>query len=269
MRTGPYLLIIEAAEKPSGEAKVYGTVCSDNQPVTCQSDAGCAGFCRGTGPGRNDAGAIALAMVYLATNGTALWIDSWIPRRTIVDSPGEDWHRTRFGAPPPNADVGPASLNTILNQSAAQHGLVAGYVMAAELKARTYFQNTNVLAYTTVALHDDDILEDLVNVFDKDPVQLDRPPTLDARLTERFKASRAKASFNPALALLADLQIAFMSVGIDDLVNRRVEVVKLVVPLQGLTRPRVFVSRARGPTCCRVSSSCTSSNGWWCWMWSS
>ena len=57
-------------------------------------------FCRDSGPGRHDAGAIALAMVYLAEDGSVLFLDQWIPRRTICDSPAEDWHRTRFGAPP-------------------------------------------------------------------------------------------------------------------------------------------------------------------------
>ena len=44
-RPGPYLLIIEAAEQASGEAKVYGSVCSGTtQPVTCQGDAWTGGF---------------------------------------------------------------------------------------------------------------------------------------------------------------------------------------------------------------------------------
>ena len=358
VRPGPYLLIIEAAEHASGEAKVYGAVCSDNQPITCEADAWCAGFglslvrfpvevpfsdsvrshwdlrgilsayyydvfehslikrwdstfakddgfCIGTGPGRNDAGAIALAMVYLGTDGSALFLDSWIPRRTIVDSPGEDWHRTRFGAPPraaswariyqfqcmlaesltkepirytpptaasthgdlrnfnllrrgfrhippigylpidpaiakqqttpPRADVGSAGLDALINAGAAAFGLVSGFAMAAEVQALTYFRDTNVLAYGVVALHDDDILEDLSNVFDKDPIQLDFPPG-PAALTERFKAVQGASSSNPGAGLLADLAFLFMSDSLAHLVNRRVEVVKLVVPLQGLTR---------------------------------
>jgi hypothetical protein len=39
-------------------------------------------------------------MVYLGEDGSVLFLDQWIPRRTICDSPAEDWHRTRFGAPP-------------------------------------------------------------------------------------------------------------------------------------------------------------------------
>lgn len=58
------------------------------------------GFCEDTGSGRHDGGAIALAMLYLGEDGTCLFLDPWIPRRTICATTGEDWHRTRFGAPP-------------------------------------------------------------------------------------------------------------------------------------------------------------------------
>jgi hypothetical protein len=56
-------------------------------------------FSRDSGPGRHGGTAIPLAMVYLEGN-KLLFIDSWIPRRVICATPGEDWHRTRFGAPP-------------------------------------------------------------------------------------------------------------------------------------------------------------------------
>jgi hypothetical protein len=349
-RPGPYILIIEAAEKASGDAKVYGSVCGDSQPVTCQGDAWTSGFglslvrfpvdvpddeplrspwdlrgilsayffdvfehslikrwdpsfatdhgfCEGSSPGRRDTGAIALAMVYLGTDATALWVDPWLPRRSIVATPGEDWHRTKFGAPPRAAawarihqfqcmladslavaplvndnefsplnlltrgfrhippigflpidpaqaartadrqqsDTGSAALDKVLNAGGAQAGIVSGYVAAAQLQARRYFRATNVLAYTTVALHDDDILEDLSNTFDKDPVQLDVPPQPDAAI-ERLVASLTKSAGKTAGWLL-DLEVAILEVGLDDLVNRRIEIVKLVVPLQGLVRP--------------------------------
>ena len=57
-------------------------------------------FGRGSEPGRHEGMAIPLALVHLGEDGTALYIDSWIPRRLITATPGEDWHRTRFGAPP-------------------------------------------------------------------------------------------------------------------------------------------------------------------------
>lgn len=57
-------------------------------------------FNRDSGPGRHEGMAIPLALVHLGEDGTALYLDSWIPRRLITATPGEDWHRVRFGAPP-------------------------------------------------------------------------------------------------------------------------------------------------------------------------
>jgi hypothetical protein len=350
-RPGPYLLIIEAAEQPSGDAQVYGSVCGGgSQPVTCQSDAWTAGFglslvrfpvdvpmtqtlrsawdlrgtlsayyfdvfehslitrwdplfaedhgfCDGAWSGRNDTGSVALAMVYLGTDGTALWIDPWLPRRGIVATPGEDWHRTRFGAPtraaswarihqfqcmlaesltvaplvvntefsplnlltrgfshiPPigflrvdpaeaqrfvdpkkKPNTGDAALDRVLAAGGAQAGIVSGYVAAARIMAERYFRLTNVLTYSTVALHDDDILEDLSNVFDKDPVQLDVAPEVDPVIERLVEGQNAKAA--AGAGWLIDLEAGFLETGFDDLVNRRVEIVKLVVPLQGLVR---------------------------------
>ncbi len=351
--SGAYLLIIEAAEKPGGDAKVYGTVCSDSQPVTCQSDEYCAGFglslvrfpvdvpqseavrsawdlrgilsayfydvfehslvrrwdptfatddgfCVGTGPGRKDTGAVALAMVYLGTDGTALWIDSWIPRRSIVATPGEDWHRTRFGLPPraaawarihqfqcmlaeslavagisrsensisnlnllrrgfrhippigflpidPDVAGGLASnsspntgndrLDAILKNGGALAGLVSGYVEGAARVAESYFGGTNVITYTVVALHDDDVLEDFSNLFDKDPIQLASPLKAQAPRTQPLRQASGLASASGTLlTVLARLAVLLPEYGLADLVNRRVEIVKLIVPLQGLTR---------------------------------
>jgi hypothetical protein len=352
--SGAYLLIIEAAEKPGGDAKVYGTVCSDNQPVTCQSDEYCAGFglslvrfpvdvpqssnvrsvwdlrgvlssyfydvfehslvkrwdpafatddgfCIGTGPGRKDTGAVALAMVFLGTDGTALWIDSWIPRRSIVATPGEDWHRTTFGLPPraaawarihqfqcmlteslavtgislsdstvsnlnllrrgfrhippigflpidpevagglasnTNPATGNDRLDAILKNGGALAGIVSGYVEGASRVAESYFNDTNVISYTVVALHDDDVLEDLAKVFDKDPIQLALP--LKVAPPPRPQLSKQAAGLASAsgslLTVLRRLATLLPEYGLADLVNRRVEIVKLIVTLQGLTR---------------------------------
>lgn len=351
--SGAYLLIIEAAEKTSGDAKVYGSVCSDSQPVTCQSDEYCAGFglslvrfpvdvpesekarsvwdlrgilsayffdvfehslirrwdpsfatddgfCLGSGPGRKDTGAVALAMVYLGTDGTALWIDSWIPRRSIVATPGEDWHRTRFGLPPraaawarihqfqcmlaesldvagirrsanainnpnllrrgfrhippigflpiepdvagrlaghSNPSTGNDKLDAILKNGGAMAGLVSGYVEAATRMAESYFSGTNVITYTVVALHDDDVLEDLANVFDKDPIQLASPlRTVAARAQLTQRTTGFAAASGSLLTILLRLATLLPEFGLADLVNRRVEIIKLIVPLQGLTR---------------------------------
>jgi hypothetical protein len=350
-RPGPYLLIIEAAERASGDAKVYGSVCSGTtQPVTCEGDAWTGGFglslvrfpvdvgttetvdsawdlrgilaayyfdvfehslitrwdppfacdhgfCEGAWSGRNDTGSVALAMVYLGTDGTALWVDPWLPRRSIVATPGEDWHRTSFGAPPrasawarihqfqcmlaeslrssplfidnevnqlnlfrrgfrhippigflpieptqaqlyvnpEKPNTGDANLDKVLRAGGAKAGIVSGYVAAARIMAqRCYFLGTNVQTYTTVALHDDDILEDLANVFDKDPVQLDMQPETYRGIDRLVSAEQG--SITSTQNWLRDFEVAFLAASFDDFVNRGVEIVKLIVPLQGLVR---------------------------------
>lgn len=409
-------------------------------------------FSRGTGSGRHEGQAIPLALVHLGEDGTALYLDSWIPRRVISATPGEDWHRTRFGAPPraavwarihqfqtmlqeslvvrPMARTAPAEANLhgrgfrhippigflpvvprpmkgdgnqgrriltactrfsamqetetapnpfqgdqatfsvqgpnirlnqirnrvvkglILNQSesctivlaqpaeqvnlrlrvnladnfigttgtgviaygipdasgqtqmlATQEILQANQLVTVALRAsgiqrvivsgkyetvltefcydylvvdpplpagssraalirealreaEAYFVGTNVVPYGVVALHDDDILEDLHNVIDKDPLQLEQLlvqgdgdplrnwPRPNATSSERISAlvisglllsARGSTGVVQFLLLLRGV-LNSQGLDIDALVNRRTEVVKLVVPLQGLSR---------------------------------
>ena len=78
-------------------------------------------FGRGSGPGRHEGMAIPLALVHLGEDGSALYLDSWIPRRVIAATPGEDWHRTRFGAPPRAAVWARIhQFQTMLQESLAQ-----------------------------------------------------------------------------------------------------------------------------------------------------
>ncbi|HMX23947.1 MAG TPA: hypothetical protein PKA11_13385, partial [Accumulibacter sp.] len=277
-------------------------------------------FCSDSGSGRHDAAAIALAMLYLGEDGTVLFLDHWIPRRTICATPGEDWHRTRFGAPPraaawarihqfqcmlaeslrrvktnqeganlyrrgfrhlppigflpirPRAvelgdyrPTGIDELDSLLYKSGQwTRWLVSPLVKSAIGQAEAYFEDTGVITYAVVALHDDDILEDLNNVFDKDPIQLiGPPPVVDAPadivtvpggglgggtggLQTNYKtykttnfyqlAPGAMTQYTPENAYFKILGAIFQTMGLDDLVNRRIEIVKLVVPLQGLTR---------------------------------
>jgi hypothetical protein len=270
-------------------------------------------FCADTGPGRHDAAAVALAMVYLGEDGSLLFMDQWIPRRTICDTPAEDWHRTRFGAPPraaawarihqfqcmlaeslaqrtvdqdgnslysrgfrhippigflpikPRAadgefDTGFDTIDKMLAATQGSRWLVSPLVKGAITQAESYFHNTRVIPYAVVALHDDDILEDLNNVFDKDPVQLTRriddtgggsvPGTNSLGTNYNTKRSSLlqgglrqqteTAALPGYFRVLANL---FEMMGLDDLVNRRTEIVKLVVPLQGLTRQHPLVGR--------------------------
>jgi len=256
------------------------------------------GFRRPAGPGRHEAGAVALAMVWLGTDGSALFLDPWIPRRSIVATPGEDWHRTRFGAPPRAAawarihqfqamlaeslarapliggqgsparmnlwqrgfrhippigflpldpaavgaagidgqSTGNAALDRIIAAGQGRIGVVSGLVAAAKRQAFSYFQGTTVLPWCVVALHDDDILEDLANVFDKDPVRVaERQSRMDPPST--IPGGGETRDDNATTAFLERLGALFEVLGLDELVNRRTEIVKVVIPLQGLTRP--------------------------------
>lgn len=263
------------------------------------------GFCADSGPGRHDAGAIALAMLYLGEDGTVLFLDPWIVRRTICDTPGEDWHRTRFGAPPraaawarihqfqcmlaqslaqsrltgdnddlyargfrhlppigflpitPGARDGDFHVNiplfdNLLKATQGSRWLVSPLVQNAIEQAENYFRRNRVITYAVVALHDDDILEDLGNVFDKDPLQLARRVTVKEQAGASDVAAPARMSLYQVGTLdssqvsalpnyLGVLARVFEEMGLDDLVNRRTEIVKLIVPLQGLTRRHPLV----------------------------
>lgn len=239
-------------------------------------------FSGDSGPGRHEGMAIPLALVHLGEDGTALYLDSWIPRRLITATPGEDWHRVRFGAPPRAAawarihqfqtmlqeslavqpmasdtesranlysrgfrNIPPIGFLPVQAEKAEEGGALGtrtAMVESALRQAKAYFAGTNVVAYGVVALHDDDILEDLANVINKDPLQLERRDRQEdlSLLSEAGTigmASYLKGS-NKALLFLAELGDTLRSNGlnIDDLVNRRAEVVKLVVPLQGISR---------------------------------
>jgi hypothetical protein len=304
-----------------------------------------AGFARPVGPGRRENGAVALAMVWLGTDGSAIFLDSWIPRRSVVATPGEDWHRTRFGAPPRAAswarihqfqamlseslDAAPLAgtqqtprmnlwqrgfrhippigflpldpavagahaddfssgnktvdaaiagavleraqrfpiLERVAVAAGGRFAFVSGLIAGAREQAFSYFRGTTVLPYCVVALHDDDVLEDLGNVFDKDPVRVGRRRLRQLRMEEAergsaaplapgdmtlkeqeeartkelagAKAAKADAVLqtSPQFGYVERLGAIFDELGLDELVNRRTEIVKVIIPLQGLTRP--------------------------------
>lgn len=276
-------------------------------------------FCADSGPGRHDGAAIALAMLYLGEDGSMLFLDQWIPRRTICATPAEDWHRTRFGAPPraaawarihqfqcmlaeslaqhpPGAErgdlhqrgfrhippigflpvqpraadgdlgIGVPLIDGTLKAFQGSRWLASPLVRDAIAQAERYFRRPEVITYAVVALHDDDILEDLARVFDKDPIQLSpqRAATDPLRNGDAAPAPGAAAAANARLThgtsvyavgtiatrepgalpgILGVLARVFEEMGLDDLVNRRTQIVKLVVPLQGLTRHHALLGR--------------------------
>lgn len=274
-------------------------------------------FCADSGPGRHDGAAIALAMLYLGEDGSVLFLDQWIPRRTICATPAEDWHRTRFGAPPraaawarihqfqcmlaeslaqqplgtergdlhergfrhippigflpvrPRAAdggfaIGVPLVDGIMKAFQGSHWIVSPLVQDAIAQAERYFRRPEVITYAVVALHDDDILEDLARVFDKDPIQLAPHRAATAPFQNGNAAAAPGTAANTRLThgtsvytvgmveapelgalpgLLGVLSRVFEEIGLDDLVNRRTEIVKLVVPLQGLTRRHPLLGR--------------------------
>ena len=242
-------------------------------------------FGRGSAPGRHEGMAIPLALIHLDAQNAALYIDPWIPRRLITDPPGEDWHRTCFGAPPRAAAWARIhQFQTMLQESLAKRPMGGDNKPRANLHARgfrhippigflpvqpatptvdsgranavtrsamvehalrqakAYFADTNVVAYGVVALHDDDILEDLANVINKDPLQLEGRDRQENHSLLSEAGAIGMASYlkgtNKLLVFLAGLGDTLRRNGlnIDALVNRRTEGVKLVVPLQGLSR---------------------------------
>lgn len=174
------------------------------------------------------------------------------------------WNLVRFCYAIPKAPRQDGTLHA--------HSSRTGQLREALRQGEAYFANTNVVIYGVAALHDDDILEDLHNVIDKDPVQLqlaDRPGNRSLREPIRsllssdptssqlieavffqsaalfakpgFEANKKLAAF---LAGLGELLHA-KSLEIDALVNRRAEVVKLIVPLQGLRRLHPLLGELR------------------------
>ncbi len=112
-----------------------------------------------------------------------------------------------------------------------------------------YFCGTSVIPYYVVALHDDDLLEDIKNTFDKDPVRVDTLSAIDDRITKLiFELCRDS---NESVASITGLFTRFIRVfsaviqlmlrDTDLLVNRDVELVKVIIPLQGLRRKHPLV----------------------------
>ncbi len=189
---GPFLLVIEAGERPEGKAKVTGDVCGGRASANCEADVWQGSFrlslvrfplevpllkdikdrwaLRGalsayyfdvfehslakrwqpdfpidgsfqqdSGPGRHEGMAIPLAMVHLDDANNALYLDSWIPRRLITATPGEDWHRTCFGAPPRAAAWARLhQFQTMLEESLAERPLAGSDQTGLNLHQRGF-----------------------------------------------------------------------------------------------------------------------------------
>lgn len=138
----------------------------------------------------------------------------------------------------------------------------AALVFGARVAADAYFSGTSIVPYFVVALHDDDVLEDIGNVFDKDPVVVRRVAGAPAggATPAAPVAHPSGESFREAAASLSattkttpfttfvrafGARVAAAASRMDLLVNRRLEVVKVVIPMQGLLRPHPVIGEIR------------------------
>lgn len=282
-------------------------------------------WCQGPGPFQRLAGAVPLAMVYVGTNGSVLWMDPWIPRRPQVATATHDWHANMLGRPTSSAcfarvqqfqcqladslaaqdrglcvetygrqlnllergfrHIPPFGFLPVNTESTWTDALAkavknplqllvteSAAICEAKTQAKEFFAGTNVFTWTCVAVHDDDILEEMVKAMHKDPVSLARPatPGRDALAGFLSALSSRKAGLvqvgegdtrRPSLQLsqsssgLTQLGVAcwmltdlFDLVGMtmEQLVNRELEIVRLFVPLEGLRRQWPVIGRVEG-----------------------
>lgn len=250
---------------------------------------------RGPGPsGRVEAG-VPLALVYLGSDGSVLFLDEWIPRRPLVATGAAAWAANARGAPTPAARVARRhQFQTMLVDSLAvapqfgdkvkprnlydrgfrhippwgflpvpeappltggKHPLQlvlyseAQAVEAAKAAASTWFAGTNVVPLFHVAIHDDDVLEEVAKADEKDPVSL--RPRDKGRLTQALFTCLSKVEgdngavllFRLLMRLLAGVAGRFGDLTVEQLVNREVEVVKVILPMEPRRRSFPIVGR--------------------------
>ena len=255
-------------------------------------DEGNKDFCHGPGPFDRVAGHVPLAMVYVGSDGTILFVDPWIPRRSIAATASAGWHANLRGAPtapaiiarlhqfqcqvhdrflaagwpkeggkkalyfcPPVADAAPTAFPAQIpnlydlgfreippygflpvppNPGKGADGTMpafGGPVLWASKAAKAYFEGTNVIVYSVVAVHDDDIFEDMVRAAEKDSIVLHR--CADEARDERLDAL---AKRQPLWGALFKILGKCGGLSMERLINREIEVVKIVVPMEGLRR---------------------------------
>ncbi len=288
------------------------------------------GFCDPTGPMEHVSGCVPLAMVYVAHDGSLVFLDSWIPRRPLAATAAQSSSRVTIGAPADAAcfarihqfqcmlaqslrvapvDVTPPAKPLYFNlydrgfrnippvgflpvqpidvrqirEGADSHdaiGALSGLMTASPhaalvfgtiLAADRYFKGTTVFPYYVVALHDDDILEDVGNAFAKDPIVvrslrktwIDRisvevvadtaeaagaaapaeSSDMGARYVEVVRAMNISSAYSPftVFVRLLGSKVWALVTHMDAIINRQLEVVKVIVPLQGVRRPHPVV----------------------------
>lgn len=222
-------------------------------------------FCGGPGPSGRYASPVPLGMVYLGTGRALTFFDPWIPRRPIVGTATASWSTTALGAPTPSAaaarihqfqcQLAQSETDGNLYTRGFRHIPPFGFLPVdlsgvsngedtldlaftnirqldeAEKQGKAWFEGTNVCTWCHVALHDDDLFEDLGDVYYKDPIFLREvtPVTCPDLSDPCLEGSRI--GFQILNWLLAPRGLTVRA-----LVNRETEIVKIIVPLQGLNR---------------------------------
>lgn len=250
---------------------------------------------QGPGPNARVEAGVPLALTYIGSDGSVLFLDEWIPRRPIAAPGSAAWGANARGAPTPAARIARLhQFQTMLNESvadSAQFGksvaprnlyergfrhippwgflpipepppLIEGErlmmnlffseakaIEAAKEAATTWFAGTNVVPIFHVAIHDDDLFEDMRDADEKDPVslQLRDKGLLTAKLFACLSKGDAKQGgallLQLGLKLLAAIARHFGDLTVEALVNREVEVVKVIIPMEPKRRSFPIVGR--------------------------
>jgi len=161
--------------------------------------------------------------------------------------PGPNLYERGFRHIPPvgflPVDVGGFDFGTFVgrNGTLPTTGELTAYVCE---HAAAHFEGTNVLTYCVVAPREDDVLEDIDNGFEKDPIVLRRVEEREREKAEIDwgELSNYKSGTSMMLVVIAAV-LANTRMTVDALANRETEIVKLIVPLQGLRRVHPLVGQ--------------------------
>lgn len=177
-----------------------------------------------------------------------------VPGETTTEEVSLNLYQRGFRHIPPVGflPIEPGRLDKDFDQLETDGSLTARLLDDVKKHARAYFEGTNVFPYYfVVALHDDDVFEDIQNVFNKDPIalRLRKKPKISAliKLISKDDVQGIAASTNPLSKFLLGLYLlwAYWGLTLNGLVNREIEIVKIMIPLQGLRRKHPIVDGER------------------------
>lgn len=209
---------------------------------------------------------VPLALVYVSPDGGIGFVDRWIPRRLRTHTTAASWAEAAVGAPPPSQRTSRLQqFQSMLEESLVVLPLGSGggvnatnlaergfrhlppwgwlpvpphtdtdadltvRIEHALIHARAWFKDTNVITADYIAVHDDEMLEEMRRAEILDPILLthdsQRPTTPTTEDKDNALGIRTLGPFRD--------EVEARGVGYSELVNREVELVKLIVPLSG------------------------------------